>query len=152
MPFLKEAGISSLKIEGRLRSAHYVHSIVGAYRKVLDAGPKDQEAALAEAKVLADQAMSRKTSSGYFFSPQPAEAISPHHSGNMGIHLGRFTVTRKVGDQLTCRFVTKADLAVGDRLRLHVEPSGERTAFRLKSLFVLGLQEESRRCRQQGFN
>lgn len=141
--FLQEAGISSLKIEGRLRSAHYVHSIVGAYRKVLDADPKNQEAALAEAKILADQAMGRKTSSGYFFSPQPAEAISPYHSGNMGTHLGRFTATRKVGDQLTCRFVTKADLAVGDRLRLHVEPSGERTAFRLKSLFVLGLQQES---------
>lgn len=143
VPFLQEAGISSLKIEGRLRSAHYVHSIVRAYRKVLDSDPQNHEVALAEAKVLVDQAMSRKTSSGYFFSPQPSEAIAPHHSGNMGIHLGRFTVTRKAGDQLTCRFVTKGGLAVGDRLRLHVEPSGERTAFRLKSLFVLGLQEKS---------
>ncbi len=141
--FLKEAGISSLKIEGRLRSAHYVQSIVAAYRKVLDAAPGHEESALAEAKDLAEQAMSRKTSSGYFFTPQPAEAITPHHSGNMGMHLGRFTVTRKAGEQLTCKFVTKAALAVGDRLRLHIEPSGERTAFRLKSLFVLGRQEES---------
>ena len=69
VPFLKEVGISSLKIEGRLRSAHYVHSIVGAYRKVLDAAPADQDEALAEARALADQAMSRKTSSGYFFTP-----------------------------------------------------------------------------------
>ena len=143
VPFLKEIGISSLKIEGRLRSAHYVQSIVAAYRTVLDADPQHQDEALAEAKVLADQAMSRKTTSGYFFSPQPAEAISPQHSGNMGIHLGRFTVTRMVGGQLTCRFVTKGSVAVGDRLRLHVEPSGERTAFRLKSLFVLGEQQES---------
>ncbi|MGB3210571.1 MAG: peptidase U32 family protein [Desulforhopalus sp.] len=140
---LEEAGISSLKIEGRLRSAHYVHSIVSAYRKVLDVGANDREKVLVEAKALADQAMSRKTSSGYFFSPQPSEAITPHHSGNMGIHLGRFSVSRTVGDQVTCRFTTKAPLAVGDRLRLHVEPSGERAAFRLKSLFVLGLQQES---------
>lgn len=143
VPFLKEAGISSLKIEGRLRSAHYVQSIVEAYRKVLDADPDNQEIALSEAKVLVDQAMSRKTSNGYFFSPQPAEAISPHQSGNMGIHLGRFTATRSVGGQSTCRFVTKGNLSVGDRLRLHVEPSGERTAFRLKSLFVLGVQKEN---------
>jgi putative protease len=146
IPFLREAGITSLKIEGRLRSAHYVHSIVGAYRKVLDADPENQESqekALAEAKILTEQAMSRKTSSGYFFSPQPPEAITPHHSGNMGSHLGRFTVTRKAGDQVTCKFVTKAMLTVGDRLRLHVEPSGERTAFRLNSLFVLGVQEKS---------
>jgi len=134
--------ISSLKIEGRLRSAHYVQSIVAAYRKVLDAAPGHEARALVEAKDLAEQAMSRKTSSGYFFTPQPAEAITPHHSGNMGMHLGRFTVTRRAGEQLTCKFVTKAALAVGDRLRLHIEPSGERTAFRLKSLYVLGQQEE----------
>lgn len=143
VPFLQEIGISSLKIEGRLRSAHYVHSIVAAYRKVLDAAPENREVALAEAKLLADQAMSRKTSSGYFFSPQPSEATAPHHSGNMGIHLGRFTVIRPAGGQLTCRFVTKGSLAVGDRLRLHIEPSGERTPFRLKSLYVLGAQKES---------
>ncbi|TKB25954.1 U32 family peptidase [Desulfopila sp. IMCC35006] len=143
VPFLKEAGISSLKIEGRLRSAHYVHSIVAAYRMVLDADLPHQDEALEQARVLADQAMSRKTTSGYFFSPQPAEATSPHHSGNMGNHLGRFTVTRMVGDQLTCRFVTKGSLSVGDRLRLHVEPSGERTAFRLKSMFVLGEKKEN---------
>jgi putative protease len=143
VPFLREAGITSLKIEGRLRSAHYVHSIVSAYRKVLDADPDHQPKALAEAGVLVEQAMSRKTSSGYFFSPQPAGAITPHHSGNMGSHLGRFTVTRKAGDRLTCKFVTKTPVTVGDRLRLHVEPSGERTAFRLKALFVLGRQEES---------
>ena len=143
VPYLKEMGISSLKIEGRLRSPHYVHCIVTAYRNVLDADPQHLDEALVEAKILVDQAMSRKTTSGYFFSPQPAEATSPRHSGNMGIHLGRFTVTRMVGDQLTCRFVTKGNLAVGDRLRLHVEPSGERTAFRLKSLFVLGDQRES---------
>ncbi len=143
VPFLKEAGIVSLKIEGRLRSAHYVHSVVGAYRKVLDAVPEEWEKVLVEAKAMVDQAMSRKTSSGYFFSPQPPEAITPQHSGNMGIHLGRFAVTRKAGDQLTCKFVTKAALAVGDRLRLHAEPSGDRTPFRLKSLYVLGRQEES---------
>lgn len=144
VPVLREAGISSLKIEGRLRSAHYVHSIVGAYRKVLDIDPSDPDKwaqGLTESRALADQAMSRKTSSGYFFSPQPAEAITPHHSGNMGSHLGRFTATRLVGDKRTCRFVTKEHMRVGDRLRLHVEPSGERSAFRLKSLYVLGVQE-----------
>lgn len=142
VPFLREVGVSSLKIEGRLRSAHYVNSIVSAYRKVLDADQENQESALGEATELAEQAMSRKNVSGYFFSPQPAEAITPHQSGNMGIHLGRFTATRKVGEETTCRFVAKANLAVGDRLRLHEEPSGERTAFRLKSLFVSGVQSE----------
>lgn len=140
VPQLRELKISSLKIEGRLRSAHYVKSIVQAYRTVVDAGPGEQQEALEQAEILAEQAMSRNTSSGYFFSPQPAETISPHHSGNMGTHLGRFSTTKTVGEELTCRFVTKAALSKGDRLRLHFEPSGERRSFRLKSLFVLGRQ------------
>ena len=68
--------------------------------------------------------------------------LLPHQSGNMGIHIGKFTVTRQVGDQITCRFVAKSNLGVGDRLRLHVEPSGDRTPFRLKSLFVSGVEKE----------
>jgi len=143
VPALREAGISSLKIEGRLRSAHYVRSVVGAYRKVLDAGPKEHKNALVEAKELIDQSMSRKTSSGYFFTPQPTEAITVNHSGNMGLHLGRFSAIRMVDDEATCRFVIKSNLAVGDRLRLHMEPSGDRTAFRLKKMFVSGEQSEN---------
>lgn len=142
VPALREAGISSLKIEGRLRSAHYVRSVIGAYRLVLDAVPGEEENALAEAQELIEQSMSRKTSAGYFFTPQPAEAITFHHSGNMGIHLGRFSTVRKVGQETTCKFVLKSNLAVGDRLRLHIEPSGERVALRLKKLFVLGEQCE----------
>lgn len=141
VPMLKDLGISSLKIEGRLRSAHYVQSIVEAYRTVIDA-EDNIEQALIKAEGLAEQAMSRKTSSGYFFSPQPAEAITPHQSGNMGTHLGRFSAVKKVGDDLTCRFVVKAPIGLGDRLRLHVEPTGDRVAFRLKSLFVLGEKRE----------
>ncbi len=139
---LVRTGITSLKIEGRLRSAHYVKTVVGAYRLVLDAAPGEQEHAVLAAKVLAARAMSRRTSTGYFLSPQPAEAITPFHSGNMGIHLGRFTAVKMAGEQRICRFVLKGDLAVGDRLRLHREPSGERTPFRLKELFVAGVRQE----------
>ncbi len=146
LPGLRDAGVSSLKIEGRLRSAHYVGHIVSAYRTVLDCSPENMEEAVKQAKLLADEAMSRKVSSGYFFSPQPAEAITPHHSGNMGIHLGRFSVIKVVGDEHICRFTLKADLANGDRLRLHTEPSGERLAFRLKKLFVAGKEQTQARA------
>lgn len=142
LPALLQTGITSLKIEGRLRSAHYVQCIVGAYRQVLDAAPEDQERAIAKAKLLADRAMSRKTSPGYFLSPQPAEAITPYHSGNMGAHLGRFTAIKTAGDERICRFVLKGDLLIGDRLRLHLEPSGERTPLRVKALFVSGVQQD----------
>jgi len=135
---LKELGVSSLKIEGRLRSAHYVRSIVEAYRLILDSGDNAIEENLEKANQLVDKAMGRKTASGYFFSPQPAEAIVPHHSGNMGIHLGKFSTIKEIEGSLTCRFSVKDELEIGDRLRLHLEPSGERSAFRLRTLFVTG--------------
>ncbi|MCK5517252.1 MAG: U32 family peptidase, partial [Desulfobulbaceae bacterium] len=131
LPGLRDAGVSSLKIEGRLRSAHYVKHIVSAYRTVLDCSPENRVEAVVQARLLADEAMSRKVSSGYFFSPQPAEAITPYHSGNTGTHLGRFSVIKMVGNEHVCRFILKAGLANGDRIRLHSEPSGERVAFRL---------------------
>jgi U32 family peptidase len=136
LPELLETGITSLKIEGRQRSATYVEKVVGAYRRVLDASPDSRDEAIAAARVMIEQAMSRRLGSGYFLSPQPAEAISPYHSGNLGVHLGRFAAVKKAGGEQVCRFVTKSGLAVGDRLRLHREPSGERVAFRVKSLFA----------------
>ncbi len=142
IPGLRDAGVSSLKIEGRLRSAHYVKHIVSAYRTVLDCSPENREEAIAHAEFLADEAMSRKVGTGYFFSPQPAEAITPYHSGNTGTHLGRFSVIKTVGDEHVCRFILKAALANGDRIRLHAEPSGERVAFRLKKLFVAGVEQD----------
>jgi len=138
IPELQKLNVASLKIEGRLRTAHYIRSVVSAYRMVLDSNPDAMEQVLTEARALIDGSMSRRTAPGYFFSPQPAEAITAHHSGNMGLHLGRFSAVKKVGKNDICRFVLKHDLAVGDRLRLHAEPSGERTPFTLKSLFVEG--------------
>ena len=136
LPELLATPISSLKIEGRQRSANYVEKVVSAYRLVLDAPAEGREEAVLRARTLIDEAMSRRTGSGYFLSPQPPEAISPYHSGNMGMHLGRFGSVKKAGGEQVCRFVLKGALAVGDRLRLHREPSGERVAFRVKTLFV----------------
>lgn len=42
---LEEAGVSSIKIEGRNKKAFYVASVVGAYRRVLDGEPWENVAA-----------------------------------------------------------------------------------------------------------
>ncbi len=134
VPALQVAGVASLKIEGRLRSAHYVSNIVSAYRLVMDAGEDELPNALQKANSLSDRAMGRKSSSGYFFSPQPIAAITPYHSGNMGDYLGRLGAVRAFDNRFYARLSLKTDLCRGDRLRLHAEPSGERLAFTLKEL------------------
>jgi len=133
---LKEAGIASVKIEGRLRSANYVSRIVEAYRTVIDADSNEQKQAVQTAERLAEEAMSRQTSPGYFFSPQPQEAITPYRSGNMGIHLGSFTASGADNDDFLATLPLKAKLTVGDRLRLHYRNNGRRQAFTLHRLLI----------------
>ncbi len=140
VPELTRIGIASLKIEGRLRSAHYVSHVVKAYRTVLDAN--DFEAALPEAKGLVQRAMGRTVASGYFFTPRPKDGISPYYSGNTGLHLGRMKSIGRQSETLSGVIRLKEPIAVGDRLRLHFEASGERLAFRLKGIQVEGRRVE----------
>ncbi|MFH1020227.1 MAG: peptidase U32 family protein [Pseudomonadota bacterium] len=129
IPQLRQAGVSSLKIEGRMRSAQYVGSVVRAYRLALD-NPATP-AVLAEAKELLEQAMGRKASLGYFKKAQPADIIAPQHSGNIGLFVGKIEKVTANRGQMTL----KEPLRIGDRLRIHQEGSGERQSFTLKGLW-----------------
>ncbi len=130
VPGLQHAGVSSFKIEGRLRSAHYVSSVVKAYRMVIDADGDDKKI-IENAKELLDQAMGRKTSSGYFRTIESKELISPYHSGNIGMYLGQAGKDTGKGK---VSLALKESIQVGDRLRLHQEETGERVAFTLRSI------------------
>ncbi len=129
IPQLRQAGVSSLKIEGRMRSAQYVASVVKAYRLALD-NPATP-AVLAEGKELLEQAMGRKPSLGYFKKAQPADIIVPQHSGNIGLFLGKIEKVTANRAQMSL----KEPLRIGDRLRIHQEGSGERQGFTLKGLW-----------------
>jgi U32 family peptidase len=136
VPELRRMGIAALKIEGRLRSAQYVSQVVRAYRLVLDASENNLDEAMAQAKTCIDHAMGRTVSSGFFLSPQPKGAITPHHSGNIGSHLGRLKAIELHNGIPHGILGLKEPVEVGDRLRLHFESSGERQAFTLKGLLV----------------
>jgi putative protease len=131
LPPLAAAGVHSIKIEGRMRSVHYVREVVRGYRLALD-HPGDA-AALAEAHGLLAGAMGRKASPGYFPGSDAEVIISPRHSGNIGIFLGKI---QEVGKDGRASLVLKEGVRVGDRLRLHMEGSGERLAFTLQRLQV----------------
>ncbi len=138
IPALRDAGVASMKIEGRLRSAHYVSHVVRAYRSVLDANEDEVEEAIDNATTLVEKAMSRKMSSGYFFSPNPQDAVIPYHSGNIGSHVGRMDKIEERTDGDYGQLKLKESVGIGDRLRLHFEASGNRKAFTLKELLVKG--------------
>ena len=124
---LRKAGVTSLKIEGRMRSASYVGNVVKAYRLALDSKPGDQ-AVLKKAGQLLDRAMGRKATSGYFPGVSPGDLLTPQHSGNIGVFLGKV----KSGQGRNATLILNGSINKGDRLRLHQEGSGERLSFSLK--------------------
>ncbi|MDH4322368.1 MAG: U32 family peptidase, partial [Desulfobulbaceae bacterium] len=138
IPQLREAGVTSLKIEGRMRSARYVEAVTAAYRMALDAPPDGAEI-LAAAGERLREAMGRRSTAGYFAAPQPAGIISPQHSGNIGLFLGKIETSR----DRSVRLVLKEPLRCGDRLRLHQEKSGERLAFTLKTMHREGVEVDA---------
>jgi len=136
LPDLQRAGVTSLKIEGRLRSAQYVDCVVRAYRLVLDtmaAGKKNLAPTMVAAEEILQQAMGRRTTTGFLAETRPPAAISPYHSGNIGIFLGR--IDRVAGKGMAA-ITLKASLTAGDRLRLHREASGERVSFTVNRIEV----------------
>lgn len=132
LPELAAAGISSLKIEGRMKSAEYVATVVRAYRLVLDAAPAARKGAVTAAKELLKGSFGRLPTRGFLPGPAPADMVNPHLHGATGRMLGRLDVCTP--GRMT--FVTREPLRRGDRLR--VQPASDRpgTGFTLRELFL----------------
>ena len=92
--------------------------------------------ALAEAKELLARTYSRRTTAGFFLGARPQELLAPQDTGNIGLFLGKLTGAEQSRGVLRLL----EPLSTGDRLRLHVEATGERQAFTLKELFWQGKQ------------
>ena len=98
LPQLTEAGVSSLKIEGRLKSPEYVAVVTGIYRRYLDALTVPGEFAVQESdrrKLL--QIFNRGGfTTGYLFGNPGEGILSGSSPKNTGIPVGRVTGTAAV--------------------------------------------------------
>ncbi len=81
LPQIIKAGVASVKIEGRMKSAEYVYTVASAYRKALD-----NNRSIIEAKKELRFDMGREKT-GYFFGGNVSNAITPNP--NTGIYLGQ---------------------------------------------------------------
>ncbi|TLM65311.1 MAG: U32 family peptidase [Deltaproteobacteria bacterium] len=130
LPELAAAGISSLKIEGRMKSAEYVASVVRAYRRVLDAPAAARQGAVAAAREQLKGSFGRSPTRGFLAGPAPGDMVQPHLHGATGRMLGRLEVCAP--GRMT--FVSREPLQKGDRLR--VQPVSDRpgTGFTIRDL------------------
>ena len=136
IPQLIEARVASLKIEGRMKSAEYVASVVGAYRLVLDAPEGKRTGAVAEAKELLKLSFGRVPTKGFLASHNPTDIATPSLKGATGRFLG--TIKSLNGNRIT--FETKDRLHVGDRVRVQPKSDMAGRAFTIKDLY-LGRQQ-----------
>ena len=132
IPELIKAGVASLKIEGRMKSAEYVASVIGAYRMVLDAPEESYDTAVAEAKALLKLSFGRVPTKGFLASQAPADISTPSIKGATGRYLGDIREIR--GNRIS--FDTRDRLHVGDRVRVQPKTDMAGRAFTIKDLFI----------------
>ncbi len=91
LPQLIKAGVASLKIEGRMKSADYVSTAVGTYRKALDRAWVEEDGfeATAEEKAGLSEAFSRGFSAAYLAGERGNEMMGYKRPNNRGVLVGR---------------------------------------------------------------
>ncbi len=123
LPQLIEAGVASLKIEGRMKTEYYVATVTAAYRRALDLYAQSPAAFEAELPALMAElacASHRDSDTGFALDkPQ-------HPGGAEGFHQEREYIARAIADSRAgecARFLLKNRFHAGDDLEL-LTPGG----------------------------
>ncbi len=165
IPDLCELGVESFKIEGRMKSAEYVGSVVAAYRYVIDHYKEDRKGAVAAGKrMLASDFARSKTTYWYGFKTEQEgidsageKILNPDQAGGTGIYLGKVSKVKKAPDALIEEINKNApadadpkslriqmaqltggsyDPDPGDSIRLHSKDDSGRTSHKIRSVEV----------------
>lgn len=88
---LSQAGVRGLKVEGRLKSAHYVAATTQTYRESLDAAAQGMRFTIApEAKLNLEQSFSRGFTHGFLGGVNPQELVAGRFPKARGTLVGTF--------------------------------------------------------------
>jgi len=140
VPDLAAAGITALKIEGRMKSASYVGTVVSAYRLVLDAVADGNEEQVIQSieqgcEILRNDFARPKTQ--YFFNSDIDEGkidwLNPDQDGGTGISLGTILKVKGTGDE-RCAFISRShgiSLSARDSIRIHRSDDSGRVTHKL---------------------
>jgi U32 family peptidase len=133
IPELIEAGIDSFKIEGRMKSAEYVGTVVSAYRYLIDNWQNDKERALIKAKSILQADFARKKTTFFIEGGNP-DYIHPEQAGGTGIHLGRIRDISVIDEERWAVMNSFDGLSEGDSIRIHRSDDSGRITAKLKGV------------------
>lgn len=126
LPKLRDAGITSLKIEGRMKTAYYVAGVVSVYRRALDLMEKEGDEAFLEAlpkfQEELDKVSHRRSNTGFYFGAPAPPAGADGFSQTME-YVGDVVSDAQEGTEALVRL--KNRFYVGDRLEV-LTPLGPR--------------------------
>ncbi|HWQ75754.1 MAG TPA: U32 family peptidase [Syntrophomonas sp.] len=128
LPELRAAGVSSLKIEGRMKRPEYVAVVTRAYREALDLMEGSGDRPLPEVKDRLLKIFNRRFSSGYFI-PAPAQFLSTRRPNNRGVFVGRVV---SQDPQLRAKIKLSEGVQKGDGLVIWVN-QGQNPALMVKN-------------------
>lgn len=140
IPELIEAGVTALKIEGRMKGPEYVATVTRAYRWAVDKYIETGEIPADELSEVVDQlsaAFSRGFTKAYFYGKPAPDLMSPGRPSNRGAYIGR--IARVAGEGTDQRIVVRleTDLSVGDCIDVWVSKGG-RIRKTVEELFIAG--------------
>ncbi len=138
VPDLADAGVASLKIEGRMKSAEYVGTVVSAYRHIVDNLEGDRKRALAEAAAILRNDFARSKTKFHYDGAGPSSWLDPEQAGGTGISLGTIKKTRGSGADFQVLVeageLDSAAPEAGDSARFHRADDSDRKSLKLASV------------------
>ena len=78
---ISNAGVKSLKLEGRMKSGDYIGTIVNSYRNLIDGNKGDYKKDL-------HLVFNRQFTKGYMMGDKPGAVMGRGHSGHEGLYIG----------------------------------------------------------------
>jgi putative protease len=135
IPDLVQAGVTSFKIEGRMKSAEYVGTVVSAYRYMLDHWEEDRKGAAETAKRILANDFARAKTRYWYDSPKAENVLNPDQAGGTGIFLGKIDRVKTEEDgRYAILKGGSYDPDAGDSLRFHSKDDSGRESHKLKEV------------------
>lgn len=132
LPDLINSGVSSLKIEGRMKRPEYVATVVSIYRRAIDSFYADSFRVSTKDKADLRQIFNRDFTDGYYYTRHGKEMMSYERPDNRGVLCGEVVSEDKK------KFVRlSGELAAGDGY-LAILPDKKQEAGKVQSLTLNG--------------
>lgn len=133
VPDMIDIGINSFKIEGRMRSAEYVGSVVRAYRYLIDNYQNDREGSIKKSKEILEADFARKKTEYYYSKKEVTNEFLDLKSSGTGIYLGDILEVKIIDNKKYALIKSSRELSEEDTVRIQSKDDKRRISVKIRS-------------------